>query len=115
MLTFRYGEMVTRLRGPGKDQYGDPLPGDPASTAIGNCALWPRDANAAGGNENTDFRDTVITGLMLLTPPGTDVQPTDRFTARGDTWEVDGEPAEWRSPLTGTDVGVLVALKRVEG
>lgn len=113
---FPHGETVTLVRPPGRDQYGDPLPGTGTETDYHSCAVWPRDGNAAGGNENTDFRNTVIIGLMVLVPPGADVEPTDRMRVRGVLYEVDGEPGVWGpSPLTGTEAGVQVALKRVEG
>lgn len=113
---FPNGETVTRLRPLGLDQFGDPLPGTITELDIPGCAVWPRDGNAAGGNENTDFRNTVISGLMILAPPGSDIEPTDRFRVRGLVYEVDGEPGVWGpSPLTGTEAGVQVALKRVEG
>lgn len=83
--------------------------------AIGNVPVWPVDANAAAGNELTQARDTVIIGLAALLPPGTPVAALDRVTVRGDLYEVNGEPADQRSFLTGWHPGVLINLRRVTG
>lgn len=72
--------------------------------------MWPR-----GSSETIDASNTVIVGLELLVPPGTDLVPTDKVRVRGDVYDVDGDVGEWTSPLTGTSAGLQVALKKVEG
>lgn len=66
--------------------------------------------------ENNDKRSTTITGLGLLfrteCPP--ELAHTCRVVARGETWEVDGDIADWRSPW-GWRPGHTVNLKRVTG
>jgi hypothetical protein len=113
---FAYGETVTVLSrelaepdADGNDVYSD------TEVDVPNVAVLPMDANATAGNEQDQGRDTVIVGLSLLMPPGTVVRATDRIRVRGRTYEVTGEPVEMRSPLTGTDAGLSVALKDVTG
>ena len=115
-MQFPHGEtvvlhqrVVTGVDGLGNDVYSQ------TDLAIDNVAVWPVDANAAAGNEVTGARDTVIIGLAALLPPGTPVKATDRVTVRGELHEVNGEPADQRSFLTGWHPGVLVSLRRVTG
>lgn len=112
--TATFTESVQRLRVPSRDRHGDPI-GAAASTTIVGCIVWPRDGNASSGNEKTDSQDTVIIGLQVLMPSGTDITPTDQMLVRGQIYDVEGEPASHRSPFTGTSPGVLVSLKRVTG
>lgn len=39
----------------------------------------------------------------------------DRCTVRGRLYQVNGDPAVWRSPLTGWEPGVVVNLEVVDG
>jgi hypothetical protein len=107
------GETVTLIRRTrtGTDADGNDVWTD-TPVVVPRCAVWPRTAveTLAGGRQ-----DTSIVGLSLLAPPGTVIAVTDRITARGLTWEVDGEPGVWDSALTGSRAGVEVALRRVSG
>lgn len=105
-----YGVTVTRLRPPATDDYGDPLPGSTGELDIPGCVVWPR-----GSSETNDASNTVIVGLELLAPAGTDLVPTDKVRVRGDVYDIDGDVGEWTSPFTGTSAGLQVALKKVEG
>ena len=100
---------VTGVDALGNDVYSQ------SDLTIENVEVWPVDANAAAGNEITGARDTAIIGLAALLPPGTPVKATDRVTVRGELHEVNGEPADQRSFLTGWHPGVLVSLRRVTG
>lgn len=60
-------------------------------------------------------RDSVTTQPSFLTDFGADVRAGDRLTVRGRTWDVDGDPAEYRSPFSGWEAGMVVKLKAVSG
>lgn len=65
--------------------------------------------------DDRDGRQAVITGYRVYLDSGADVLPSDRVVLRGVTYEVNGTPADWRSPW-GTNVGgVVVALKKFTG
>jgi hypothetical protein len=103
------GETVTLIRRTrtGQDSDGN----DTWSTSevdVPGCAVWPR-----GSSELVQGQDMVIVGLTVLLPTGTAVVATDRARVRGDLYEVDGQPGEWRSCFTGLSSGVQVALTRV--
>lgn len=108
------GEPVTRVR-PGEktDGYGATVADWDAATrtTIEGCALAPR----REGEDRTMGRQGVIVGWTLYTPPGVDIRATDRIEARGETYEIDGEPGDWRRPSTDQAIGVELALRRVEG
>lgn len=58
----------------------------------------------------------VITSPTLYPPKGSPLGPRDKITARGLVYEIEGEPADWRHPMTGWDPGLLVViLRRVTG
>lgn len=101
--------LVTRTRN-GVDSDGNDVYTDTPTDVLGGCVIWPR-----GSSELVQGVDTTITGLWLLFPPGTQVSATDRVIARGDTWEVDGDAQQHRSPFTGRIPGVLVAVTKVRG
>lgn len=106
------GETVTFIRAgaPTQDDYGNDVPGTPAETDVAGCAVWPRTSN-----EDVQGRLQVIEGLNVVAPYGTDVGPQDRARVRGVLYDVNGDPGEWRSPLTGTKAGVQIELTRVTG
>lgn len=81
---------------------------DPTETTIA-AIVWPRT-----NEEDNDKRTATITGLSVVVPLGTAVTPVDRIVARGVTWEVDGEPADWTAPWKW-EPGVQVDLRRVAG
>jgi hypothetical protein len=87
------------------DDFGDrPLDGDPV--VVGGCSIWPRTST-----ENADKGVVVISGLNVFVPPGNEIRPTDQITARGETYDVEGEPGLY---VRGTRaVGSIVVLKRV--
>ena len=88
-------------------------------TVVNGCVFWPRlsarGSATANSGEFLNGADRIIYGLAGLVPPGTVVKATDRVIARGELYEVDGEPALWQSPLTGTQGGTEVNLTRVTG
>lgn len=111
------GETVTILRPgpPTRDVYENDVPGAPTEIPVQGCAVAPRDGTGAGANEIVGDRDTVISGLTLYAPYGTDIRATDRVRVGGDVYEVDGHSGSFRSPFTGSTGPVVVALELVTG
>lgn len=111
------GDTVTILRPgpPTEDVYGNDVPGTPTEICVPGCAVSPRDSTGAGTNEITDARDTVIVGLTLYAPAGTDIRATDQVRVNGELYEVDGQPGRFRSPFTSSAGPVVVALELVTG
>ncbi|MGY1439532.1 hypothetical protein ACW4TY_31310 [Streptomyces reniochalinae] len=106
---------------PGRDPRGQPLPGPDESFDVPGCVVAPRaETPPVGGPEQTG-RDTVIVGITVYAPPGTDVRTTDRIQVDGERYEdvlfeVTGEPGDWgHSPFTGTRGPVQFAADRVTG
>lgn len=111
---FPYGETVTVLTaGTTTDRYGNEVPdwGNATSTLVPGCGVAPRSSSEL----NDPSRAAVIVGLTVYLPPGSVVSARDRMVVRGGTYEVVGEPGDWRSPFTGEAFGLEVALQRVEG
>lgn len=110
-FSYPYGETVRLCSRTvnGTDAHGNDTYTE-TSTDIPGVPVWPR-----GSSEMVQGQDTTVVGLWALLPPGTDVMFVDRVIVRGQAYEVDGEPAVQSSPLTGTNAGVQVALKRVTG
>ena len=72
--------------------------------------------NPGGSTEvSAVWRVAVSTQPTVYLPTGTDITPADRVVVRGVTYEVDGDPADWRSPYSGWRPGLSVALKRFGG
>jgi head-tail adaptor len=115
------GETVTVLRpGTVTDRYGDSTKdwSDPDRTDVAGCHVAPGSAGGSAGGakeETAAGREGVVVTYDVFFPAGTDVRPGDRAEVRGDVFDVDGEPADWRSPYTGRHAGIHVALRTVEG
>lgn len=107
-MRFDHGVTVTVHR-TAVDRYGDTS--TTSSHTIDGCGIAHRSSA-----ENTDRRDTVVTGLALLAPPGSDITATDVVELPdGTRWDVDGDPVAPASPFTGWAPGVRVALTRATG
>lgn len=112
---FAHGETVTRQRAQTHtDRYGATvrdwsLP--PTEATLTDCAFNPGQSS----EPVQDARNSVITQPEVYAPSGSDILPGDRLVVRGKTYDVDGQPADWRSPFTGWTPGLVVALKIVEG
>ena len=72
-------------------------------------AVYPRESV-----ELIQGQDTNIIGLVAVFKPAITVSPIDQVTVRGERYEIDGEPGQFVSPLTGTTLTKL-NLTRVEG
>lgn len=111
------GDTVTIIRpGPAtQDSYGNDVPGTPTEIPVAGCGVSPRDSTGSASNEITDARDTVISGLTLYAPYGTDIRATDKIRVAGVMYEVVGQPGSFRSPFTASTGPVVVALELVTG
>lgn len=113
---FAHGETVTRLRG---TTTTDPYSGQstqidwttPDSLDIDGCAFNPGESS----EPLQTARNAVLTRPEVYAPPESDILAGDRLVVRGDTYEVQGHPQDWRSPFTGWRPGLVVPLERVEG
>lgn len=111
-MYFAHGEPVTVWTATTTtDRYGNEVNDWVVGPTYDRCSVAPR-----ASTELTDGgRQGVIIGLSVYLPPDAVVGPHDRLEVRGDMFEIDGEPGEWRSPFTGWNPGIEVALKRVTG
>lgn len=113
MPLFPFGETITvHARSAGaEDIYGNDVWADSGpGVDVEGCAVWPR-----ASTENASGHDIVITGLTVVDPTGTAVvAATDQVTARGARYNVVGDVARYRSPLTGTTI-VEIQLEKVTG
>lgn len=107
---------------PGRDDRGQPLPGPDESFDVPGCVVTPRQETPAVGGPDQQGRDTVIDGITVYAPPGTDVRTTDKIQVleedryQGVTFDVTGEPGDWgNSPFTGLAGPVQFAADRVTG
>lgn len=114
----RHGETVVILRGTPVDDPYTNEPGTALSWAsperieVPGCGVEVRlNVDRDGGN----YSDPVFLGLRIFMPAGTDITARDRVEVRGEVYEVDGIPFEWRNPFTGWTPGVEVLVKRLEG
>ena len=105
---FAAGETVVVVRAAGRDRNGDQT-GSPVETTVPGCAVWP-----AGTAEVQQASTQVTADLTVMLPPGTDIVATDQVRVRGQLYRVTGQPADYRSPLTGALV-LTADLKRVTG
>lgn len=94
------------------DRYGGTVLdwSDPTSRQV-EAICYP-----TSSSEDNENRSALTVGLTVLFPTATAPTLThrDRLVARGETWEVDGEIGDWRSPW-GWRPGHQVALRRVDG
>jgi hypothetical protein len=94
----------TGLDSDGSDVYGDTL------TLLYETVTWPR-----ASTENVQGGDLVITGVTMLIRPGVDLGAVDQVLVDGKRYDIDGDPAHYRSPFTGTDPGTVLQLVRATG
>lgn len=93
---------------PAWDDAGHP----PAELPIGGVGVEPRPSTEDEG----EARNSVTTGFTLYLPAGSPlVTSGHRVRVRGEEFSVIGDPAEWRSPLTGWAPGSVVQCARVVG
>lgn len=115
-MDFPYGETVTRLRRPtitdsysDEDEVGDW--DDAYELDIDGCAF-----NPGTSSEPLEVaRTAVITRPEVYAPAGADVLAGDRLVVRDVTYDVVGNPADYRSPFTGWQPGLVISLEAVDG
>lgn len=99
----------------GTDVYGDPVAGATTTFTVTGCKVAPRMAE-----ENTDRgRQGTLIGVDLFAPPAADIRHTDVVVIpdsapHAGEYEVEAQPADWRSPSAGGR-GLVVPLKRAAG
>lgn len=94
-----------------EDAHGNPVETWGAPVTVEGCAFAP-----AGSIESVEpGRNPVVTSPTVFAPAGTAVSARDRVTVRGLLYQVDGDPAVWHNPYTGSDPGVAITLERVGG
>lgn len=112
---FPYGETVQVITaGTTTDPYsGEPTDDWDTATSVDvtGVAVEPRPS----GEPLQDARNQVTSGFTLYMPAGTAITAQNRVTVRGETYDVLGEPAEWRNPFTGWEPGLVVQVERSEG
>lgn len=109
-MGFQFATTVTLLGEPvvtGYDSGNRPIYSN-AETSSPGWVLWP-----AGSTENVTQEDVVTDLLNALAPAGTDVSAVSQVKVLGQTYQVQGKPFPYVSPLTGTSPGVHLVLKRV--
>lgn len=117
MITFPNGETVIlhhRTLAADRDADGNDvfIPGD---TSVEGCAFAP-----AGSTEVVQGQDTVTTQPTVYIPrdeipAGVSITAVDAVTARGDRYEVDGAPEDFRSPFVSFVPPLVIRLKNVTG
>lgn len=103
----RGAETIVRQRPKRPGRFGDE-DGPPDLQSIPGCFMIPR------GSSETNVRETtVVTGMLLIAPPGADIKATDRIVYLDLTYQVEGDVGRYRKG--GREVAVQAALKRVTG
>jgi hypothetical protein len=112
---FPFGEpVVFQARVVGvEDSHGNPIESFAAPVTVEGCAFDP------GGSIETmePGREAVVSRPRVFVPPGNLAGVTARSlaTVRGLLYRVDGDPADFRSPFTGWEPGIVVNLERAGG
>ncbi|MEU0531982.1 hypothetical protein [Amycolatopsis tolypomycina] len=96
---------------------GDPRPGVVEPITVDGCAVVAVAEMSATGSAETSApgRTVASTRRILYAPYGTDIRKEDRVEYEGVLYQVDGVPIQERSPLSGTEGYMKVALEVVDG
>lgn len=100
---FPHGTPVTWLHRQADGSFADPV-------TIPGCAVAPREQLEGP----VPSWPPLTSGRTVYAPPGTDVSAKDRMIIAAVTYEVDGDPAVWDNPFTGTRFGVVIQLRRTD-
>ena len=109
-MAARGTEVATRLRPTGAAGRHGERAAD-VELRIEHCHFLPRTSS-----ESADpAANTVVVGMTLVAPGGTDLLATDRVRREldGKVYEIEGEPGDYRKG--GRSKAVIAALVRVEG
>lgn len=111
---FAFGETVIfePASSGSEDAHGNPVESFGAGVPVDG---WGFDPGGSVESYGPGRNATVTTPTLFR--QATDFIPgrRDRCVVRGKTYQVDGEPAVWRSPLTGWEPGISVKLEVVDG
>lgn len=110
---YTFGEPVVfeaRVVG-AEDSHGNPIDSWAAPVTVQGCAFDP----GASQEVFEPGRNPVTSSPRVFAPAGTVVTARSRVTVRGQLYLVDGDPAVWVNPYTGSAPGVSVTLERVDG
>lgn len=101
-------ESITQIRrsSTSVDSYGQPVYVTTTSTVEAIVS-----ARVSGTNFDADAI-VVTDGLTIYLPSGHDIEDDDKFVIRGKTYEIDGEPFDWRDGLSSWAPGTVVNLQR---
>jgi hypothetical protein len=88
------------------DEYGEPVF---TTTEVELQALV---ANRTSATLFEAAEISLVQGLRLFLPAGTEVLDDDKFRVRGKTYEQDGEAFDWRDGLGSWNPGVVVDLQK---
>lgn len=118
-MDYPYGEAITVLTaGEVVDPYSGEATEDwttPTEATVGGVAVEPRPSS----EPVQDARNAVTSGFTIYMSLEQFVESRigaqSRVTVRGETYQVEGDPAEWRNPFTGWQPGVVVQVTRTEG
>jgi hypothetical protein len=105
LVSFPFVEPVTLLVNGGstRNRFGDDVPTQTPVNVLGAFSPGVSAEQAAQGTASTDPE--------VYLPPGTQVPSwIDAVTVRGNTYQVVGQPADWRSGIDGSPMGVVVRL-----
>lgn len=119
-MPFPYGENITVITRSvsGTDPDGNDAFTDGVRTVyVGayNPGGSGRRGSGTAGTEYTIMRDTVLSQPTAYLPAGTPITTIDNIEVRGRRFQVDGNPADWHNPFTGTNPGLEVRLKTGTG
>lgn len=101
--------IITRTKTGALDAKGNDLYGE-TPVDVSGAVVWP-----TGSTETLQRQDQVTTGLTVLLPTSAPVTVTaiSAMLVRGERYEVQGNPSDWRSPFTSRRRGFEVHLTRV--
>jgi len=95
---------VVRRTVTGQDDLGNDVYAESRSTVIGAFA-------PSTSQEFVQGQDLVIDHPAVYLPTGTNVDAIDHVEVGGRSYNVDGSPNDWHSPMTGWAPGVEVRLE----
>ena len=96
--------VVRNRRGP-KGKHNEPGP-ILDSIPIEACQVYPRYSTEESGRSGT-----VIVGMTVVAPPGSDILERDEIVWCGNSYDVEGQPGPW-TYFDGDPAGLEVALVR---
>ena len=90
------------------DEYGEPV----FTTTEVELQALVANRTAMGTTVFEAAEISIMQGLRLFLPAGTEVLDDDKFRVRGKTYEQDGEAFDWRDGLGSWNPGVVVDLQK---